>query len=178
MPWSWPRFAWSRIGELSLASQVRFLRVLESHEFTRVGGEEPIPTHARIVAATHRDLEALCRDGKFRQDLFYRLQIHPTYLPPLRERLDDLPELVEHLLEQVCAKEDWPVPHVTEAALDCLRAYPWPGNVRRLQAVLSQAVLQTSQGILDPEHLPAYVTAIPVPGVSVNPQPLRRRPAR
>jgi DNA-binding NtrC family response regulator len=160
------------IGELSPASQARFLRVLESHEFTRVGGEQPIPMQARIVAATHRDLEALCRDGKFRQDLYHRLDLHPICLPPLRQRLDDLQELVEHLLELVCTEEEWPVPHVTEAALSCLRAYPWPGNVRQLRTVLNRAVVQTSQGILDAEHLPACVTAFPVPGSSVNPQPL------
>jgi transcriptional regulator with GAF, ATPase, and Fis domain len=127
------------IGELPLDVQVKLLRVLQDGEFERVGGESLVRTQARIVAATNRDLEADVVAGKFRADLYYRLSVLPVRVPPLRERIDDLPLLVEHFLERLRRKLGKPLRRLSHEHVERLRRYSWPGNVRELQNVLERA---------------------------------------
>src|SRR5579872_2565423 len=117
------------IGDMPLNMQAKLLRVLEEGEVERIGGDKPVNVNVRVVVATHRDLEARVREEKFRQDLFHRIHVFPLQLPPLRERRDDIPALVEHFAAQVCAQNGWkPVPF-TPDAIEALQAYLWPGNV-------------------------------------------------
>src|SRR4249920_2370791 len=118
------------IGDMPLPMQAKLLRVLEEGEVERIGGDKPVRVDVRVVVATHRNLETLVREGKFRQDLFHRVYVFPVVLPPLRERKEDIPVLVQHFAEQVCAQNNWkPVPFSPMAIQD-LQAYGWPGNVR------------------------------------------------
>jgi transcriptional regulator with GAF, ATPase, and Fis domain len=144
------------IGELPLAMQSKLLRVLESQEFTRVGGKETIRCDVRIIAATNRDLKEQCERGEFREDLYYRLSVFPIHLPPLRERLDDLPLLVEHLLSQVAPRLGRGMPSVSDEAMACLRRYAWPGNVRELRNVVERAAL-LAEGTIQPGDLPTEI---------------------
>ena len=120
------------IGDMPMEAQTRLLRVLQEGEFTTVGGRTSLRANARIVAATHRDLNALVRDGVFREDLYYRLNVVPLRLPPLRERLEDIPELVRHFLDQTNA-EGLPEKVLDHRALERLQQYHWPGNIRELE---------------------------------------------
>src|SRR5579871_2526759 len=120
------------IGDMPFEAQTRLLRVLQEGEFTAVGGRVPIRADVRIIAATHRDLRQLIRQGAFREDLFYRLNVAPVRLPPLRERADDLPALVRHFAAQA-VREGLPPKRLDEEAMERLRRYRWPGNVRELE---------------------------------------------
>src|SRR4029450_5806620 len=136
--------------------QAKILRVLQERQFERVGGTRAIDADVRVIAATHQDLESLAGEGRFRSDLFYRLQGVRLVMPPLRERIDDLPLLVTHLLERA-AQRLWRQPAtVSTEALRCLWTYPWPGNIRELQHVLEGAMV-LSDGVILPEHLPPAV---------------------
>jgi two-component system response regulator AtoC len=144
------------IGDMPLAMQAKILRVLQERQFERVGGTRAIGADVRVIAATHQDLEALAAEGRFRSDLFYRLQGVRLVMPPLRERIDDLPLLVTHLLERA-AQRLWRQPAtVSTEALRSLWTYPWPGNIRELQHVLEGAMV-LSDGVILPEHLPPAV---------------------
>ncbi|HEV8440489.1 MAG TPA: sigma-54 dependent transcriptional regulator [Methylomirabilota bacterium] len=144
------------IGDMPLSMQVKILRALQERQIERVGGVKSIGVDVRIIAATHQNLDELVVEGKFRQDLFYRLQGVRLRLPPLRERIDDLPLLVTHLLERA-AQRLWRAPAtVSPEALRCLWTYPWPGNIRELQHVL-EAAMVLSDGIIMPEHLPPAI---------------------
>src|SRR5258707_32188 len=129
------------IGELSLETQVALLRVLQEREFERVGSSRPISIDVRVVAATNRDLEAAVAAGTFRQDLFYRLNVFPIRLPSLRERKDDIPLLVEHLVERYAKRAGKRISHIKKKTLDLFQAYDWPGNIRELQNVIERAVI-------------------------------------
>src|ERR1700680_1319472 len=118
------------IGDMPLSMQAKLLRVLEEGEVEHIGGNKPISVDVRVLVATHRNLEALVREGKFRQDLFHRIYVFPLILPPLRERREDIPELVEHFARQVCAQNSWKPILFAPEAIAALTAYPWPGNVR------------------------------------------------
>jgi two-component system response regulator AtoC len=144
------------IGDMPLSMQVKILRALQERQVERVGGVKSIPVDVRIIAATHQNLDAMVAEGKFRQDLFYRLQGVRLRLPPLRERIDDLPLLISHLLERA-AQRLWRTPAtVSPEALRCLWTYQWPGNVRELQHVL-EAAMVLSDGLIMPEHLPPAI---------------------
>ena len=144
------------IGDMPVAMQAKILRVLQERQFERVGGTRSIGADVRVIAATHQDLEAMAAEGRFRSDLFYRLQGVRLVMPPLRERIDDLPLLVTHLLERA-AQRLWRQPAtVSTEALRCLWTYPWPGNIRELQHVLEGAMV-LSDGVILPEHLPPAV---------------------
>ncbi len=151
------------IGELDLAMQAKLLRVLESGEFTRVGGGETILCDVRVIAATNRDLRAEAEAGRFRDDLFYRLNVFPIALPPLRERRADLPLLIEHLVAQVLPSLNVSRVTVSDEAMACIRRYAWPGNVRELRNVLERAVLLTD-GDIRPEHLPPEIAGATADG--------------
>jgi two-component system nitrogen regulation response regulator GlnG len=135
------------IGDMPLEAQTRLLRVLQQGEYTTVGGRTPIKTDVRIVAATNRDLRQLISQGLFREDLYYRLNVVPLRLPPLRERVEDIPDLVRHFLHKA---EDEGLPHkrVDNEALEMLRRYRWPGNVRELENLIRRlAVLHSGDTI-------------------------------
>src|SRR5690606_12119720 len=120
------------IGDMPMEAQTRLLRVLQEGEYTTVGGRTPIRTDVRIVAATHRDLRSLIQQGLFREDLFYRLNVVPLRLPPLRERTEDIGDLVRHFL-RLAAREGLGQKAIETAAIERLKAHPWPGNVRELE---------------------------------------------
>lgn len=141
------------VGELPLSVQVRLLRVLQEGEILRVGGTAPVRVDVRIIAATHRDLGKMVEEGTFREDLFYRLEVIPIRVPPLRERVGDLPLLVRHLLQQL-AGEGRPAPLPTREAMAALERWQWPGNVRELRNVLERAVVLDQDGELDCDDLP------------------------
>jgi two-component system response regulator AtoC len=146
------------IGELPVAAQVKMLRILQERRFERVGGDETIASDARVIAATNSDLERMVEAGQFRKDLFFRLNVFSVRLPPLRERGDDLPLLIDHYIQRYGQELGKPVQGVAPEALAALTAYPWPGNVRELQSVLKQALLQMRGAALLAEDLPAAVT--------------------
>jgi two-component system, NtrC family, nitrogen regulation response regulator GlnG len=135
------------IGDMPLEAQTRLLRVLQEGEYTAVGGRTPIRANVRIVAATHRDLRQLVRQGLFREDLFYRLNVVPLRLPPLRERVEDLPALARHFLNQVAA-EGLPAKTVDAAAMARLKAYRWPGNVRELENLVRRLAALYAQEVI------------------------------
>ncbi len=129
------------VGDLPLDLQVKLLRVLQEQEFERVGGTRTIQVNARIISATHRDLEALIREGQFREDLYYRLNVFPLFLPPLRERPEDIPALVHYFVERFCRRSGRTPLNVRPETMEELIAYRWPGNVRELQNVIERAVI-------------------------------------
>jgi two-component system response regulator AtoC len=142
------------IGELALPLQAKLLRALQERVFERVGGSEAIGTNARIIAATNRDLLAEAGTGRFREDLAYRLKVIEIRVPPLRERLDDIPLLAAGLLSRIGKRLGRLGPRVSDAALRRLEAHDWPGNVRELENALTQATLQARHGLITPELLP------------------------
>jgi DNA-binding NtrC family response regulator len=154
------------VGDMPPALQAKVLRLLQDQAFERVGGNETIRTDVRLIAATHRDLKAWSEQGKFRPDLYYRLNVFAIHLPPLRERGDDLPVLVQHFLRRFSRELGRGVQEVAPEALARLRAYSWPGNIRELQSVLKQALLQARGTTLLPADLPALPAEPggPVPG--------------
>jgi two-component system response regulator AtoC len=129
------------VGDLDLSIQAKLLRVLQEQEITRVGARDALKVDVRIVTATNRDLEAAVRDGRFRDDLYYRLNVIPIRLPPLRERIGDLPALLEHFLGSFAQRYGRPSPVPPPDLLAAARAYPWPGNVRELRNLCERAVL-------------------------------------
>jgi two-component system nitrogen regulation response regulator GlnG len=135
------------IGDMPPEAQTRLLRVLQEGEFTTVGGRQPIRANARIVAATHRDLRALIRGGQFREDLFYRLNVVPIRLPPLRERPDDIPVLAQHFLNKAQA-EGLPAKTIDPGAMAMLSAYRWPGNVRELENLIRRLAALVPQSVI------------------------------
>lgn len=128
------------IGDLPLDSQAKLLRVLQEREFERVGSSETIRVDVRVVAASNVDLEAASRERKFREDLFYRLNVVPLHMPPLRERRSDIPLLLEHFLEKISAAENAPRKQITAEAIDYLENLNWPGNVRQLEHAVQMAL--------------------------------------
>jgi two-component system nitrogen regulation response regulator NtrX len=131
------------IGDMPLPMQAKLLRVLEEDEIERVGGDRPIPVDARIVVATHRNLEELVHQGAFRPDLFHRVYVFPIVLPPLRERAGEVPDLAEHFAAQVAAQNGWKKKQFSGEALEILKSYSWPGNVRELRNVVERVLLLT-----------------------------------
>ena len=126
--------------------QARLLRVLQEGEVRRVGAERTIRVDVRVIAATHRDLEEAVREGRFRQDLLYRLKVLLIPLPPLRERPGDIPLLVDHFLKKIAGDRERPVPEVRGSVMDLLERYPWPGNIRQLENALQRLVLLAGEG--------------------------------
>ena len=149
------------VGELPPDAQAKLLRVLQEREFERVGGTAPVKVDVRVIAATNRDLAKMARDGTFREDLFYRLNVFPVRLPPLRERKDDIPLLVRFLVDKFAARLGKRVTGIGQGTMDLLVSYRWPGNVRELENVLERAVILADGPELeiDPEVLPVADTA-------------------
>jgi DNA-binding NtrC family response regulator len=145
------------IGDMPLPMQAKLLRVLEEGEVERIGAAKPINVDVRVIVATHRILEALVRDGKFRQDLFHRVYVFPLLLPPLRERRDDIPGLIEHFATQVCAQNNWKPVKFTSEAIQALQEYSWPGNVRELRNMVERLMLLASGDEVDEQTVRSVV---------------------
>jgi formate hydrogenlyase transcriptional activator len=129
------------VGELPAETQVALLRVLQEHEFERVGGIRPIQTDIRVIAATNRDLQAAIAAGSFRSDLFYRLNVFPIEIPPVRDRREDIPMLVEYFIDRFARKAGKSIRGLNKKTLDLLQSYAWPGNIRELQNVIERSVI-------------------------------------
>jgi two-component system nitrogen regulation response regulator GlnG len=156
------------VGDLAPLTQAKLLRVLQEQSFERVGGNETVRTDVRILAATNADLERLVAAGRFRQDLYFRLNVFPIRLPPLRERNDDLKLLVDFFVQRFSRELAKPLPAVPPETLNALAGYDWPGNIRELQSALKQALLQMRGGVLLPENLPAVVRNPAPPAASAD----------
>jgi two-component system NtrC family response regulator len=146
------------IGDISGSTQVKLLRVLQEKEFVRVGGTKPIASDARIIAATNKNLLEAMQDGSFREDLYYRLNVFPIQIPPLRKRRDDVPSLVDHFVHLASANLRCNLPPVSDEAMALLTSYDWPGNIRELQNVMERAVLLADGKPVVAAHLPREIT--------------------
>jgi two-component system, NtrC family, response regulator AtoC len=141
------------VGELSLGTQKKLLRVLQEREFERVGGSTPIKVDVRVIAATNKVLEDEVAANRFREDLFYRLNVIAIHIPPLRERKDDIPPLVEHFLHKHRYSPESPPSHISEDALETIMKHDWPGNVRELENVIERAVVMAQGRTITGDHL-------------------------
>src|SRR5690606_9448567 len=149
------------IGNIPLETQHKLLRVLQEREFMRLGGVETVKVDVRIIAATNVNLRRMVEAGEFREDLFYRLNVILVQLPPLRERMDDVPLLVQHFLQKYGAESGKPAMFLTPEAMDRLLAYDWPGNVRELENVIERAVVLCQDREIGPDLIPDHVSATP-----------------
>jgi formate hydrogenlyase transcriptional activator len=155
------------IGDLPLALQPKLLRILQEQEFERLGSGRTHRINVRLVAATHRDLSEMIERNEFRSDLYYRLNVFPVMLPPLRERRQNIPQLVSHFVDIFARRMGKRIDHVPEETMEAFTSYSWPGNVRELQNLIERAVIRSNDGVL-PNPLPVLVknpaTVTPVPG--------------
>jgi two-component system NtrC family response regulator len=142
------------IGDLPLHLQVKLLRVLQEREFERVGSSRPLAVDVRLLAATHRDLAALVREGRFRDDLFYRINVVTIAVPPLRDRREDIPLLIDHFLRKFAEANRKPIAGLTREAREVLLRYDYPGNVRELENLVERAVVLTRDEVIAPADLP------------------------
>jgi two-component system, NtrC family, response regulator PilR len=166
------------IGNIPLETQAKLLRVMQEREFMRLGGVETIKVDVRIVAATNIDLRRAVEDGRFREDLFYRLNVIAIQLPPLRQRKEDIPALVNHFVAKYAAENDKPVAGVTPEALQALLDYDWPGNVRELENVIERGVVLTTSAKIGRDLIPDHVRTTPsfhVPHLTVPPEGISLR---
>ena len=145
------------IGDLTSSLQIRLLRVIQEREIDKIGYPHPIKVNVRIVAATHRNLRTMVEDAQFREDLFYRLSVVTITLPPLRERKEDIPLLVEHFLKKHCSRYQIPFVSVSDEAFEVLAQHNWPGNVRELENVIEHLVVLGKGDVIKPEHLPTEI---------------------
>jgi two-component system response regulator HydG len=148
------------VGDIPLPAQIKLLRVLQTRKFERVGGESTLTVDVRILAATHKDLVQEVKNGNFREDLFYRLNVIPIFLPPLRERKNDIPLLVEHFLQLFAVQKGKDIQGVSSEALRVLLDYPWPGNVRELENTIEHAIVLTKAGQAEYWDLPAAIQSV------------------
>ncbi len=154
------------IGDIPLPIQIKLLRVLETHQFERVGDDQSRAVDVRIITATNKDLPSLIAQGGFRQDLYFRINVIPIHLPPLRERREDIPLLVETFMQRLKSKTGKPIGGIHKEAMDSLMRYAFPGNVRELKSVLQYAFTLAEKGPLDISHLPPQMFAADAPAVS------------
>jgi two-component system, NtrC family, nitrogen regulation response regulator GlnG len=155
------------IGDMPLEAQTRLLRVLQQGEYTTVGGTSPIKTNVRIIAATHRDLRQLINQGLFREDLFFRLNVVPLRLPPLRERTEDISDLVRHFLESA-TKEGLPSKDITPDAIERLKIYRWPGNVRELENLVKRLMAMEVNDVISASSVERELITNPITGFSTS----------
>ncbi len=159
------------IGEMAPQLQAKLLRVLESRTFRRVGGAADITVDVRVVAATHRDLTRLVAEGRFREDLYFRLNVVPVVVPPLRERVGDIAPLAEHFVVRFCRELGRPTARLHPAALERMQGYRWPGNVRELRNVIERVVLLEAEDEIRVEHLPSELSASGATGLAAAGHP-------
>ena len=145
------------IGDMSLKTQAKILRILQEHKFERVGGNRTIEVDVRVIAATNKNLEEEIKEGNFREDLYYRLNVLPFHVPPLRERFDDVQALAKHFIEFFCQKEGKKIKTLSDASLNLLAQYSWPGNVRELKNIIERLAIMTVDEIIMPNHLPTVI---------------------
>lgn len=145
------------IGDLNINMQAKILRALQEREIMRVGGTRPIKVDVRVIAATNRDLEAMVKDGRFREDLYYRLNIIPIVIPPLRNRRDDIPALVDYFIAKHVAGSHRPIRGLTAGARNLIMSYSWPGNVRQLESAIERAILLCEGNEIEVEDLPVEI---------------------
>jgi two-component system nitrogen regulation response regulator GlnG len=155
------------ISDMTLATQAKVLRLIQEQKFERLGGNETIVTDIRLIAATNKNLEEEVASGRFRNDLLYRLNVFTIHVPPLRERRDDIPLLVEHFLPRFSRSLQRSIHSITPEVQECLLAYDWPGNIRQLQSILKYAIVQASGDVLTVECLPEIVRVGPAPARAV-----------
>ena len=156
------------IGELSPAVQVKLLRVIQNREVDRLGGREPIPIDVRIITATHVNLEQAVANGTFREDLFYRLNVFPIFMPPLRERKSDVVQLADHFLEKCARQHGKEMKRISTPAIDMMMSYHWPGNVRELENCIERAIILSSDGVVHGHHLPPSLQTADATGTPVS----------
>jgi two-component system response regulator PilR (NtrC family) len=145
------------IGEMNTTMQVKLLRVLQDRRFRRLGGTEEVQADIRVIAATNQDLQKMVASGRFREDLFYRINVIPMHLPPLRDRRDDIPLLADHFLSKYAEQMKKPVHSIAHGSIALLRAYAWPGNVRELENVIERAVALEPTAAILPDSLPPHI---------------------
>jgi len=145
------------IGDMSLMTQAKILRILQEHRFERVGGSVTLEVNVRVIAATNKDLETEMAAGRFREDLYYRLNVIPIYVPPLRQRREDVPPLLEHFLERASKQNPGQPKQLSSRAVEKLVGYPWPGNVRELQNIVERLVLMSPGSPIDVDDLPPQI---------------------
>ncbi len=151
------------IGDMSLKTQAKVLRILQERKFERVGGTRTMEVDVRVIAATNKALDNEIRAGRFREDLFYRLNVVPFRVPALRERKEDIPLLVEHFIEMFCRREGWPRKVIVPEAIAMMKHYDWPGNVRELKNIIERLVIMTPGGTIAPAHMPDYIASAEAP---------------
>ena len=142
------------VGDMSLRTQSKVLRVLEQQEFTRLGGRDAIKVDVRVIAATNKDLSAEVQEGKFREDLFYRLNVIPVYVPPLRKRVEDIPLLTAYFMTRFCRENGKREKKIAQEAMKLLQAYRWPGNVRELKNVIERLAIMVPSDVIEASDLP------------------------
>jgi DNA-binding NtrC family response regulator len=147
------------VGEMPLATQVKLLRFLQEKEFERVGGTKTIKVEVRIIAATNKNLEDLVREGKFREDLYYRLRVVKIVMPPLRKRKEDIPVLIRGFVEKFSKVHGRPISGVTDEVMQLAQTYDWPGNVRELANCIESSVVMARHGVIDMDCIPEYLSA-------------------
>jgi two-component system, NtrC family, response regulator HydG len=163
------------VGDLPLSTQVKLLRVLEEKIIERVGDANPVPVDVRIITATNRDLPELISRGAFRQDLFFRINVIPVQLPPLRERKEDIPLLAETFFQKIKFKSRKSIEGIANDAMACLMAYEWPGNVRELKSAFEYAFVTCQEAMIRPHHLPPnLLSARAVPEKPAGPRAFNR----
>jgi DNA-binding NtrC family response regulator len=165
------------VGELPLAAQVKLLRAVQDGEVEPVGGRRPVPVDVRLISATNRNLIADVRSGRFREDLFYRLHVFPIAVPPLRERTEDIPDLVRHFLVRIVAEEGKRVRSISAEALAMLRQYRWPGNVRQLENAVFRAVVLADGDSIGIDEFPQIAAQFGAPTASPSPAEIHHAPA-
>jgi len=156
------------IAEMAPALQAKLLKVIEDREFMRVGGTRPMRVDVRFIAATNQNLSALIKDGKFREDLYYRLNVMDIYIPPLRERKEDVTPLSRHFLQKYAKKENRNITGFSKEAMDTLLSYGFPGNVRELENIIERAVILEKTSLIRPESLPQTIKLFEVETISPN----------
>lgn len=160
------------VAEMSPKLQVKLLRILQEKRVERLGSERSVAVDIRILAATNRNLEKEVKEGRFREDLYFRLNVIPVHLPPLRERKEDIPLLAEHFLRRFCEREEVPLKRLSEEALACLCRYSWPGNVRELENLMERLVILSEDQVIRKEDLPEHLWQPP----PLSPEPLEIPP--
>jgi transcriptional regulator with PAS, ATPase and Fis domain len=150
------------IGDLPLSTQVKLLRVLQEKEIEKVGDQRPVAIDVRVIAATNKNLKRLMEEERFREDLYYRIGVIPIHLPPLRQRREDIPLLVDACMNRLRLKTEKPITGINQTALELIAGYDWPGNVRELINVVEYAFVLCSRGEILPQHLPPHMSGMPL----------------
>jgi len=156
------------IGDIPLSTQVKLLRVLQQRQFERVGGTKTIDSDVRVIAATNRNLEAMIKEGKFREDLYYRINVFPVFIPPLRERIEDISQLIDHFIDKTNKSQGTAIKRISSSALEMLMIYNWPGNIRELENCIERASILAEDGVIRSNNLPPTLQTAVSSGTETN----------